>query len=210
MTNLLFEPNVAYLLLMGSIIMGVLALYTPGTGLIEIGAVFALVLAVYGFYNMPVNSWAFILLLLGITPFILPLFWKKPLRREQDIAIVLVSLAALLVGSYFLVSSRDDHQRIDLLVIVLASVFTAAVFWLISHKGIEAIRRRPSHDLNRLVGMTGIATTDIFDSGSVYAGGEQWSARSIEKIPAGTQVRIIKREGFTLEVELFTQEKPAE
>jgi membrane-bound serine protease (ClpP class) len=207
MTNFLFEPNVAYLLLMDSIIMGVLALYTPGTGLIEIGAVFALVLAVYGFYNMPVNAWAFILLLLGITPFILPLFWKKPLRREQDIAIVLVSFAALLVGSFFLVQVSESQKGMDLLVILLTSAFTAAVFWLVSHKGIEAIRRRPTHDLSRLTGMSGVATTDIFKEGSVYADGEQWSARSKRKIPAGSHVKVINREGFTLEVERIEPEK---
>lgn len=209
MTNLLFEPNVAYLLLMGSIIMGVLALYTPGTGLIEIGSLFTLVLAVYGFYNMQVNAWAFIPLLLGIAPFILPLFWKKPLKRNQDIAIVATSLIAMLVGSFFLVQPGENQKGMDLLVIVLTSAFTAGVFWLISHKGIEAIRRRPTHDLDRLKGMTGVATTDIFDEGSVYAAGEQWSARSKKKIRAGSQVRVVNREGFTLEVEISDQEKPA-
>jgi membrane-bound serine protease (ClpP class) len=209
MTNLLFEPNVAYMLLMGSIIMGVLALYTPGTGLIEIGSLFTLVLAVYGFYNMQVNAWAFIPLLLGIAPFILPLFWKKPLKRSQDIAIVATSFVAMLVGSFFLVRSGEGQKGMDLLVIVLTSTFAAGVFWLISHKGIDAIRRRPSHDLDRLTGMTGVATTDIYEEGSVYAAGEQWSARSIKKIRAGSHVKVIRRAGFTLEVELSDQEKPA-
>lgn len=209
MTNLLLEPNVAYLLLMSSVIMGVLALYAPGTGLIELGAIFALVLAGYGLYNLPVNGWAFIFLLIGITPFLLPLVWKKPLNRTQDIAIVLGSFVALVLGSIFLIKTQGGTGIINPVVIVLASAFTAGIFWLISHKGIEAIRRRPTHDLDRLKGITGVATTDIFDEGSVYAGGEQWSARSKIKIPSGSSVRILKRDGFTLEVEMIEREKPS-
>jgi membrane-bound serine protease (ClpP class) len=209
MTNFLIEQNVAYLLLMSSAIMGVLALYAPGTGLIELGAIFTLVLAGYGLYNLPVNSWAFIFLLVGIAPFLLPLFWKKPLSRTQDIAIVLGSFVALVVGSIFLVRNENGAGMINPFVIILASAFTAGIFWLISHKGLEAMRRRPAHDLNHFGGMTGTATTDIFEVGSVYAAGEQWSARSKIKIPAGSQVRILKRDGFTLEVEILEQEKPS-
>lgn len=210
MTNFLLEPNVAYLLLMISIIMGVLALYTPGTGLIEVGSLFTLVLAIYGLYYLPTNLWAFPFLLLGIAPFVLPLFWKKALNRTQNIAIVLISFAALLVGSYFLVRVDETRGGINLLVILLTSAFASGVFWLISNKGIEAIRQRPAHDLKRLIGMTGVATTDIFEEGSVYTAGEQWSARSKSNIPAGSQVKVLKREGFTLEVELVEEEKPGD
>lgn len=206
MTNFLLNPNVAYVLLMGGIIMGVLSVYTPGTGLIEVGALFAIVLAVYGFYNLPLNLWAFVLLILGIAPFILPLFWKKALKRNQDIAIVLFSFLALLAGSYFLVQARAGEAGMNFLVILVISAFSAGVSWLISHKGIEAIRRRPAHDLDRLSGSIGTATTDIFNEGSVYAGGEQWSARSAQPIPARSQVRILQRDGFTLEVEPLEKE----
>lgn len=209
MSNFLIEPNVAYLLLMSSAIMGVLALYAPGTGLIELGAIFTLVLAGYGLYNLPVNSWAFLFLLVGVAPFLLPLVWKKPLSRSQDIAIVLGSFVALVLGSLFLVKNQNGAEMINPIVVVLVSAFTSGIFWLISHKGLEAMRRRPSHDLNHLGGMTGTATTDIFGEGSVYAAGEQWSARSNTKIPSGSQVRIIKRDGFTLEVEILEQEKPS-
>jgi len=39
----LLDPNVAYLFLMGGVLLGMLALATPGTGLIEIGAFFCIV-----------------------------------------------------------------------------------------------------------------------------------------------------------------------
>ena len=55
--------------------------------------------------------------------------------------------------------------------------------------------------LQALIGAIGEAKTDIHQEGSVYAGGEQWSARSDQPIPTGARVRVLEREGFTLKVE---------
>jgi len=49
--------------------------------------------------------------------------------------------------------------------------------------------------------MTGIAHTNIFQEGSVYINGEEWSAWSRNPIPVETRVRIIGRQGLVLEVE---------
>ena len=38
--DFLLEPNVAYLILLAGVLLGFLALVTPGTGLFEIGAFF--------------------------------------------------------------------------------------------------------------------------------------------------------------------------
>ena len=60
---------------------------------------------------------------------------------------------------------------------------------------------RPSHDMDALIGMVGEARTKIHAEGSVYIGGELWSARSEKSIPAGSSVRVVRREGFSLVVE---------
>ena len=70
----------------------------------------------------------------------------------------------------------------------------------------RAKRSRPSiapphQDLTALIGAIGEAKTDIFQEGSVYAGGEQWSARSDQPISSGARVRVLERDGFTLKVE---------
>jgi membrane-bound ClpP family serine protease len=67
---------------------------------------------------------------------------------------------------------------------------------------------------DRVIGLEGFARTDIHPSkgnvgigeGSVYAGGENWSAHSREFIPAGTPVRVVRRKGLVLDVE---KDKPA-
>ena len=51
------------------------------------------------------------------------------------------------------------------------------------------------------MGKIGEARTAIHQEGSVLIDSELWSARSQESIPAGEHVRVVKRDGFTLEVE---------
>jgi membrane-bound serine protease (ClpP class) len=65
----------------------------------------------------------------------------------------------------------------------------------------QAAGARPSHDLDGLVGKIGEARTKVDDEGSVQVEGELWSARSENTIPAGSPIRVLRREGFILIVE---------
>jgi membrane-bound serine protease (ClpP class) len=73
--------------------------------------------------------------------------------------------------------------------------------WIAVRKYIEAAHARPRHDLDGLVGQIGEARTRIHEDGSVQIAGELWSAHSVLPIAAGTNVRVIRREGFVLVVE---------
>ena len=70
--------------------------------------------------------------------------------------------------------------------------------WFIGIKSLEALRLRPSQDLSHLINKVGEARTDILNEGTVYVGGEDWTARSEKKIPSGSQVKVIAREGLVL------------
>jgi membrane-bound serine protease (ClpP class) len=52
-----------------------------------------------------------------------------------------------------------------------------------------------------MVGKIGEARSKIHEEGSVYVSGEMWSARSDNPIPAGSSIRVVRREGFILVVE---------
>ncbi|TLN20492.1 nodulation protein NfeD, partial [bacterium] len=54
--NIVIDPNLAYVLLVSGFVLAVLALFTPGTGLLEIGALFALVVAGFGVATLP-TTW---------------------------------------------------------------------------------------------------------------------------------------------------------
>lgn len=194
--NILLDPNVSYVLLILGFLTAVLALFSPGTGVLEIIALFALALAGYGIANQPLNWWALIIMLLGFVPFIFSL------RRSQKtrMLLILVASIAFVLGSAFLFQGEGWQSAVNILLILLVSPLAIGLTWIITTKALEAYTVRPTFDLNRLVGMTGQASSDIREQGSVYVDGENWTAVSKSFIPAGSAVRVVARDGLTLEV----------
>ena len=190
----LLNPNVAYLFLMGGVLLGMLALATPGTGMIEIGAFFCIVLAGYAIYNLAFNSWALMVLALSVIPFIYAL--QKP-KRELFLGLAIVMLV---IGAVFMFPKTDNQTSVNPILALMASSLVAGFLWLAIRKSLEAASVRPTHDLNGLVGQIGEARTDVKNDGSVQVGGELWSARSDNSIPAGSIVKVIGREGFVIVV----------
>jgi membrane-bound serine protease (ClpP class) len=191
----LLDPNVAYLFLLAGVLLAMLALVTPGTGLLEVGALISLTLAGYGIYNLSFHWWALMLILASVVPFVYSL--QKP-KREAYLAF---SIVLLILGSIFLFPSQTGGPAVNLLVAFVASVLVAGFLWIAVGKSLQAVRSRPAHDLDALIGQVGEAKTRIHDDGSVQVGSELWSARSEKPIRAGSSVRVIRREGFTLIVE---------
>lgn len=192
--NFLLDPNVAYVMLVGGFLLAILALFSPGTGLLELGALFMLALAGYGIVNLPINAWALVILVVGVLPFILAL------RRSRRWWWLIPALVALVVGSIFLFSTSNGSPAVNPWLAGLVSVLVVPFVWLIGRKSLEALSI-PAASLNTLVGMIGEARTEIFNEGSVYVNGEDWSARSKVRIPAGAKVRVLRRDGLVLEVE---------
>ncbi|HUE98415.1 MAG TPA: NfeD family protein [Anaerolineales bacterium] len=193
--DFLLDPNIAYLFLLGGVLLAMLALATPGTGLFEIGAFFCIALAGYAIYNLSFNWWALVLLALSIIPFVYAL--QKP-KRELYLG---ASILLLVVGSVFIFPRTEEQAVVNPLVALIASGLVAGFLWIAVRKVIDAAQVRPSHDLGGLVGQIGEAKTRINEEGSVQVNGELWSARSEESIPAGSMIRVVRRDGFVLIVE---------
>jgi membrane-bound serine protease (ClpP class) len=196
--SLMGNPNVIYLLLAGGLILAVLALAAPGTGLLELAALAALMLAGFSvyYYSMPINGWAVALILVGLVLFFLAL------RKARAWPLLLAAILALVLGSAYLFSSGVWYQpAVDPLLAAVVSILSGAFFWVAARKVVEADSARPRHELEDLIGAVGEAKSDIQAEGSVLAAGELWSARSEKLIPTGSRVRVVGREGFILLVE---------
>jgi len=189
------NPNVAYLLLVGGVLLAILAVLNPGTGLLEVAALIFLVLAGYAMYNLPINYWALGILLLGVIPFIFAL------RKSGNLIFLGISILALVVGSIFLFQGEGWRPAVNPVLAIAVSTLSAGFLWFVGRKVLEVESLRPTHDLAALIGATGEAKSEIFAEGSVQVAGELWAAQSLQPIPNGSKVRVTGREGFILEVE---------
>jgi membrane-bound serine protease (ClpP class) len=189
------SPDIAYLLLMFGSIFLMMAIVTPGTHLLEGGALLMLAAAGYEIYNLGFNWWALVILVLALVPFIYSI---QKSGREWALAL---SILALIVGSLYLFPGTGFLPAVNPVLAVITSLLSAGFLWFIVRKGMQAYHARPLQDLQKLIGQAGQAKTEILDGGSVQVASELWSARSEQSIPAGSRVRVVSREGFTLIVE---------
>jgi len=193
--DFLLEPNIAYLILLGGILLTLMAIVTPGTGMLEIGAFFCFVLAGYAVYNLSINWWALVILILSMISFIYAI---QKTKRELFLGL---SILLLVIGSVFLFAVDGWKPAVNPVVAFLSSSLMAVFLWVVVRKTVQAAGARPIHDLETLIGVTGEARSNIHEDGSVQVGGELWSARSEKSIPAGSIIRVVRREGFILVVE---------
>lgn len=191
----LLNPNTAYVLLVVGFVLTLLAILTPGTGMLEVGAFFCLALAAYAAYNIGFNPWALIVLVLGLVPFVYAT--RKPKRGVW----LGISIAAILISSFYLFNTEGWLPAVNPLLALVVSAAAGGFIWITVSKTLKAHLAHPAHDLESLIGQIGEAKTEVHESGSVQAAGELWTARSEKVIPAGTSVRVIGREGFVLVVE---------
>lgn len=192
--DFLLDPNVAYLILLGAVLLAMMALASPGTGLLEVAAFFCIALAGYAIYHLSANWWALALVLLGIVPFV------YAIRRPKRELFLVLAILLFIVGSVF-VFPRTDQPVVNPFVAIMGSGSLAVFLWFSARKAVEAMHLRPSHDLTELIGQKGEARTNVGAEGSVQINGELWSARSEEPIPVGSSIRVVRREGFILVVE---------
>ncbi len=196
MIDFFLNPNVAYLFLVGGFSLALLAILAPGTGILEIVAILALLLAGWGVYNLPIQYWALVVLILGM------LFFVLAIRKTGNWKFLAISILALVVGSVYLFDGNQWWQpAVHPVLALVVSVMVGSFFWIVATKTLEARSAPMAHDLAPLVGMIGEAKSEIHHEGSVQVHRELWSAHSATPIPIGATVRILERDGFVLEVE---------
>lgn len=193
--DFLLDPNLAYLILVGAALLTMMAVLNPGTGVLEIIALFLWLLSGYIIFNIPVNYWALGIMLLGVVLFLLSL------RKIRSLIYLGLSIAAVIIGSIFLFDQPGWQPAVNPVLAVIVSIFVAGFTWVVAQKAIEADQMLPAHDLEALLGAIGEAKTAIANEGSVQVAGELWSASSEQPISQGAHIKVVGRDGFSLVVE---------
>jgi membrane-bound serine protease (ClpP class) len=198
----LLNPNTVYLILVFGLLLTIMALLAPGTTILELLAFFTLLLAGYGIYNLSINAWALVILLLGVILFFLAV------RKFRHPVYLVLSIVLLILGSVYIFPGETWWQPgVNPFLATVVSLLVSGYVWVIATKAMEVATTPPAHDINALIGMTGEAKTDIQKEGSVQVDGELWSAQSNDPISQGSIVRVVGREGFILRVEAYDPEK---
>lgn len=193
----LVRPDISYILLILGFLAAILALLAPGTGVLELGALGVLALAGYGIANLPINPWAFGVMLLALLPAGLAVASKG---RRRVLAASVAGLV-IFVAAAFIYKGTGWLPAVSPVLILLTVPSATLITWFITDRVVQASAPRPSFDLDRLLGMVGQTSTDIRGQGTVYVDGEEWSANSAVFVPAGRAVRVLRRDGLVLFVE---------
>lgn len=189
------NPNIA--LVLGAI--GVLGLYVefshPGWIFPGVGGAIALVLALFAFHLLPINYVGVILILLALVLFVL----EAKIVSHGILAIG--GIVSGVIGSLILVEAPipelQIHKGTALAVFLPLAVITVFLLRLV----ILARKRKSVTGMQGMLGLEGIAFTDIHASGKVYVRGEYWNASSLERIEKETPVIVIAMDGLNLKVQ---------
>src|SRR5208337_4349871 len=189
------DPNIAFIL--GAI--GLACLYIEFThpGLVAPGVVgaVALVLAMYAFNLLPINSMGVLLILVGVGLLALEV------KVTSHGVLAAGGILAMVLGALILVKSPWPEARIHLPTALGVALPLGFITIILLRFALAAKRRKAVTGEAGMIGLVGVAQTDLDPAGKVLVRGEYWEARAAERIPQGARVRVREIEGLTLRVE---------
>ena len=189
------DPNIAFLL--GAI--GLVCLYVEFThpGMVAPGVVGAisLVLALYAFNFLPINYAGVLLILTALALFALEA------KVTSHGVLAAGGVLAMVLGAMILIKSPWPEARIHLPTALSVALPLAIITVILLRFAIAAKRRKAVTGEAGMIGLVGVAQTDLDPAGKIMVRGEIWVARAAARIPQGARVRVREIEGLTLVVE---------
>jgi membrane-bound serine protease (ClpP class) len=193
------DPNIAFLL--GAIGLACLYLEFTHPGMVAPGAVGAicLLLALYAFNFLPINYAGVLLIITALALFAL----EAKLTSHGVLAAG--GIVAMVLGAMILVKSPWPEARIHLPTALSVALPLGGITVFLLSLAIAAKRRKVVTGEAGMIGLLGVAETDLNPEGNVLVHGELWKARTAGRIPRGARVRVREIEGLTLVVESPTE-----
>ena len=203
--RLLSDPTIAFLLLSAGSA-GLLAeLWSPNfvTGIL--GALL-IILAFIGLGALPLNVGGVLLIILGIVLFGLELtVTSHGLLGFGGIVCFALGASALFTAP---VDPFEPLVRVATPVIITttatAAVFLVLVVWAaVRSRGMVAAPGTVGRSIPLAAGLEAVVRRPLEPVGSIYVGGEEWSARTVDGQPLdrGRSVRVVRVDGLTAIVE---------
>jgi len=192
--NAISNPNVAYILMLLGFYGLFFELSSPGAIFPGVIGGICLILAFYAFQSLPVNYAGLLLILLAVA-----LFVGELLVVSHGI-LTMGGIVAMVLGSLMLIDSPYPFMRISWSVIIPAVALTVLFFLVGLGLAVRVHRERSTMDKGGLLGLKGVAKTDLDPEGQVLVHGELWQAVSDEPVSRGEAVVVTDVEGLRLKV----------
>ncbi len=200
--HVISDPNIAYLLLSAGTLFLLAELSDPGLGFGAIGSAVCFILAFLALGSLPVNWAGLALIAVGVVLFVVALL------TDTEAIVSIMALVPFILGSLLLFtpftprSPATPDLRVNPWLIAGSALGMVAFSLVVLRAMLTAARMPPRSGAQRLVGMQGVATTDVAPTGIVRVDRQEWSAVAVaENIPAGKPVRVVAVTGVRLQVE---------
>ena len=189
------DPNIAFILLLVGVYGLLFEFWNPGALLPGVLGGICLLLALIALSVLPVQYGALALLLLGIALMVGEAF-------TPGIGVLgLGGLVAFLVGSFFLFEPEGStiDFGVSIPIIIGAAITSAGLTFVIIGAAMKARQRKAVTGAEEMIGSRGTVVDWQTGRGNIRIHGEIWSARSDKELKSGDSVRVMRREGLTLD-----------
>jgi membrane-bound serine protease (ClpP class) len=168
-------------------------LSNPGAILPGVAGALALIVSLYLAAVLPINVAGLALIGLALALFTIDVF------APTHGVLTAGGIISFLLGSLLLFDGAGPAFHLSLLMIIPATILTAAFFLFIVGAGWRAQRLPRRTGREAMLGQTIPALTAITaDEGKVFIEGELWNARSEVPVAAGRPVEIMRLDGLNL------------
>jgi membrane-bound serine protease (ClpP class) len=189
------DPNIAFILLLLGIAGLVFEFTTPGAVAPGLVGAISLLLALFALDLLPIDYAGAALVLLGVGLMIA----EAHLGAFGVLGVA--GIAAFVMGALIMFPASAPGFTLSR-PLLAAVTLVAAGFFLVALSLLLRSRRRPVvSGREALIGAEGEAVSWDDGEGRVRIGGEIWRARASRRLPAGTRVKVVGRQGLVLSVE---------
>ena len=193
--QMLWRPEVMFILMLIAIYGIIGELSNPGAILPGVAGAIGLVLAIYMASVLPINVAGLALIVIAVGLFIVDVF------AATHGVLTAGGIICFFLGALMLFDTAGSAFRLSLALIIPATLVTAGFFAFVLGAGLRAQWLPARAGKEGMIGKVATALTAITtQSGKVFAEGEYWNAYSDAPIEQGRPVEIVGVQGLTLHV----------
>jgi membrane-bound serine protease (ClpP class) len=188
----------AYLLFSFGLALLVFEFFTAGVGIAGFVGALCTLLGGFGLAELPVRPLGLVLLILAVVAFAVDVQVGIPRFWTAAGVIMHVAASLTLYGAV-----QEESLRLSWLALV-AGVASMTLAFVVGMPSMVRTRfATPTIGREWLIGLEGVAATDVAPDGEVTVRGARWRARTNRATPitAGTPLRVAAIDGVTLQVE---------